>query len=64
MEASEGVVLNETGVHIALARPYARAPQGERVHPSTPVTKGKNMTVVGARSLDGMMASMTVEGST
>jgi len=51
-------------VNIAMARHYARAPQGERVHPSKPVNKGKNMTVLGALSLDGMIASMTVEGST
>jgi transposase len=64
MEASECVFLDETGVNIALARHYARAPQGERVHTSKPVNKGKNITVLGALSLDGIMASMTVEGST
>jgi transposase len=47
-----------------MARHYARSPQGERVHTSKPVNKGKNMTVWGALSLDGIIASMTVEGST
>jgi transposase len=64
MDASDCVYLEETGVHIALARHYARSPQGERVHTSKPVNKGKNITVLGARSLDGIMASMTGEGST
>jgi hypothetical protein len=64
MEAKEYVFLEETGVKIALARHYARSPQGERVHTSKPVNKGKNVPVLGALSLDGISASMTVEGST
>jgi len=64
MEASACVFLDETGVNIAMARQYARSPQGERVHTSKPVNKGKNMTVLGALSLDGIIASLTVEGST
>jgi transposase len=64
MEASECVFLDETGVNLALARPYARSPHGERGHTSKPVNQGTNMTVLGALSLEGLMASMTVEGST
>jgi hypothetical protein len=30
IDANESVFLDETGVNIAMARPYARAPQGER----------------------------------
>jgi hypothetical protein len=56
--------LDETGVHIAMARHYARSPHGERVHPSTPVNKGQNLTVLGARSLEGIVAAMTIEGRT
>jgi transposase len=51
-------------VNIAMARHYARSPQGERVHTSKPVNKGQNITVLGALSLEGIMAAMTVEGST
>jgi transposase len=64
MDASDCVFLDETGVNIALARPYARSPQGERVHTAKPLNKGKNITVLGALSRDGIIASMTVEGST
>jgi transposase len=64
MDANDCVFLDETGVHLAMARYYARSPQGERVHTSKPVNKGKNMTVLGALSVDGIIASMTVEGST
>jgi len=61
-EANAYVFLDETGVNIAMARHYARSPQGARVHTSKPVNKGKNVTVLGALSLDGLIASMTVEG--
>ncbi len=64
MDASDCVFLDETGVNIAMARPYARSPQGKRVHTAKPINTGKNITVLGALSLDGITASMTVEGST
>jgi transposase len=51
-------------VTMAMARPYARSPQGQRVYTSKPLNTGKNITVLGALSRDGIMASMTVEGST
>jgi len=58
------VFVDETGVNIAMTRRYARAPKGQRVHTSAPVNKGKNVTVLGALSLQGMHAAMTIEGST
>ena len=48
LDAEAGMFLDETGVHSAMARHDARPPQGERVHTSTPVNKGNNMTVLGA----------------
>jgi transposase len=64
MDASDCVFLDETGINIAMARHDARSPQGARVHTSKPVNNGKNITVLGALSLDGIIASMTVDGST
>jgi transposase len=64
MDANDFVFLDETGVNIALTRHYARSPQGERVHTTKPINKGKNVTVLGALSLEGIIAAMTVEGST
>jgi hypothetical protein len=64
MDACECVFLDETGINIAMARHYARAPQGQRVQTSKPLNKGKNITVLGALSLNGITAAMTVEGST
>jgi hypothetical protein len=63
-DASDGVFLDETAVNMAMARPYARSPQSARVHTSKPIHKGQNITVLGALSRDGLIAAMTVEGST
>jgi len=55
--------VDETGVNIAMARLYARAPKGERAYASAPVNKGKNVTVLGALSLAGIVEAMTIDGS-
>ena len=63
LEAKDLIFVDETGVNIAMARLYARAPKGERIHASAPVNKGKNITVLGALSLQGLVEAMTIEGS-
>ena len=64
MDVNDFVCMDETGVNIAMARPYARALKGTRVQASKPYNKGQNMTVLGALSLEGVLAPMTVEGGT
>jgi transposase len=64
LDAKDGIFVDETGVNIAMTRHYARAPKGQRAHAATPVNKGQNVTVLGALSLEGMVAAMTIEGST
>jgi transposase len=58
------IFIDEAGVNIAMTRPYARSLQGTRAHATKPCNKGKNMTMLGALSLEGLTASMTIEGST
>jgi transposase len=58
------VFVDETGVNTAMTRLYARAPKGERAYASAPVNKGKNVTIMGALSLEGIVEAMTIEGST
>lgn len=58
------VFIDETGVNIAMDRDYARSPKGERAYAHKPHNKGENITVLGALSLEGITASMTVEGGT
>jgi transposase len=64
IDPHESGFLDETGVNMAMARHYARAPHGARAYASKPVNKGKHSTVVGALSREGIIAAMTVEGRT
>lgn len=56
--------LDECGVHTAMHRLYARAPKGQRAHGEAPRNRGKNTTVLGALSFEGVQAVMTLEGAT
>jgi transposase len=46
-----------------MARPYARAPKGQRIYAAVPVNTGKNLTVLAALSLVGIVEAMTIAGS-
>lgn len=47
-----------------MSRLFARAVDGERAIGSIPRTKGGNISLIGALNLDGLVAAMTVPGST
>jgi len=47
-----------------MTRRYARAERGIRVHESTPEGNWKILTILGAMSLRGMIATMTIEAAT
>ena len=64
LDVKDLIFIDETGVNIAMARPYARAPKGKRAHSAIPVNKGNNVTLLGALSLAGIVEAMTIEGST
>jgi len=44
-------------------RTHARSPQGERAYSSRPAKRGGNVTMIGALSLEGIVAAMTIEGA-
>ena len=56
--------MDESGVNLALTRLFERAPKGERVCDSVPKNYGENVTPLGALSLSGVEALMTVNGAT
>ncbi len=58
------IFLDESGVSTQMTRRYARAPRGVRVHETTPEGNWKILTILGAMSLRGMIATMTVEAAT
>lgn len=51
------------GINTALTRRYARAPAGQRAVGTVPRNHGKNLSVLGALGLRGMIATMTIEGA-
>jgi transposase len=58
------IYLDESGVSTQMTRRSARARRGQRVHESTPEGNWKILTILGAMSLDGMVATMTIEAAT
>jgi transposase len=58
------IFLDESGVTTSMTRLYARSLGGQRIHEATPGGHWKIMTVLGAMSLRGMIATMTIEAAT
>lgn len=57
------VFIDEAGIHLGMVRLFARAFRGERAVDTVPRNRGTNVSLIGALSLDGLIASMTLEGS-
>lgn len=57
------VFVDEAGVNLALTRLYARAVGGERAIDVIPRNAGDNVSLIGALSLDGLVAAMSLKGS-
>ncbi len=62
-EAKPWVFVDECGSNIALTPLYARAPKGQRATDSVPRNRGKNTTLIASLSLEGIGASMMIEGA-
>jgi transposase len=58
------VFLDEAGSNIAMTRDYARSESGERAHDKVPRNRGDVTSMLGALSLKGLTAIMTVDGGT
>jgi transposase len=58
------IFLDESGVTTSMTRLYGRAPGGRRIHESAPGGHWKILTILGAMSLRGMIATMTAEAAT
>jgi transposase len=58
------IFLDESGVTTSMTKLYARCLGGKRIHESTPGGHWKIMTILGAMSLRGMVATMTIEAAT
>lgn len=58
------IFLDESGVTTQMTRTYARACGGQRVAEATPQGHWKILTILGALSLRGLLAVMTIEEAT
>ena len=56
--------LDESGVTTEMTRRYGRAPQGERVREGTPAGHWHTLTLLGAITVDGLLATMSIESAT
>ena len=61
IEPERLVFVDESGATTEMTRRYGRAPCGERIREATPAGHWSVLTLLGAMSRDGMLASMTVE---
>jgi transposase len=52
------------GLNLSMSRLFGRAINGQRAVGSIPGSKGGNVSLIGALNLDGLVAAMTVPGST
>jgi len=58
------IYLDESGVTTSMTRLYARVHGGIRVHEAAPQGHWKILTILGAMSTCGMIATMTIEAAT
>jgi transposase len=63
VDASRLIFVDESSTNVALTPRYARAPKGERAFGKAPRNWGKNVTLISSISVEGMGASMSIEGS-
>lgn len=64
LDVSRLKFVDESGVNLAMTRLYGRAPKGVRVVGAGPHNYGQHVTILGALSLAGVGAVMTVAGAT
>ena len=57
------IFIDESGVNLALVRLYARALKGERARGEKPQKRGKNVSMITALSLQGIVTSSNIYGS-
>lgn len=64
LHSTQLVFIDECSSNAAMSRRYGRGRRGRRVHDAKPVNYGENLTILGALTLDGMSAAMTIPGAT
>jgi hypothetical protein len=63
IDARRFVFVDESGSHTSMTSLYGGAPKGERAVQSVPKNRGRNTTIIGALSWQGIQAAMTLDGA-
>ena len=61
--AEDLVFIDESGSNIGMTRTQARSLEGQRAYESAPVRRGKNVTIIGAIALRGIVAFVNILGA-
>ncbi len=62
-ESDKFVFVDETGANTKMTRTHAWSPKNERAEDSAPANWGKNITLIGSMSKEGLGPCMSIEGS-
>jgi hypothetical protein len=58
------IFIDESGVDLAMVRLYARSLKGERAKGKKPTKRGKNVSIIGAMSVNEILTSVNLIGGT
>ena len=64
IDPTQLVFVDESGATTEMTRRYGRAPSGERIREAAPAGHWSTLTLLGALTPEGILASMTVESPT
>ena len=62
--AKDLIFIDESGINLALTRLFARAPKGKRAWGKRPHQRGKNVSLIGAIGLHGLITQVSLLVST
>ncbi len=62
--AKDLIFIDESGVNLALTRLFARSPKGQRARGTRPQKRGKNVSLIGAIGLSGVITQVSLLGAT
>ena len=62
--AKDLIFIDESGINLALTRLFARSPKGKRARGTRPLKRGKNVSLIAAIGLKGLITQISLLGST
>lgn len=62
--AQDLIFIDESGVNLSLVRLFARSPRGQRAYGSRHQKRGKNVSLIGAIGLKGVITQVSLLGAT